>query len=173
MSSGLKIAAYYSLPSFSLGFCGPQDKTSRKTLYNFAVGKPVSENSVREIFKKFEAAYSYYKLIAVKNNISDPLDKQVVKAFWVGNSLLEKATGNDLKKMVLTEFTKPGLLSQEEARGKVNKIPLAAKPHHSFHALFLGSVTKRVSLEGVMLDLCRIGWGRVKKVKSNKLQVTS
>ena len=173
MSSGLKIAAYYSLPSFSLGFCGPQDKTSRKTLYNFAVGKPVSENSVREIFKTFEAAYSYYKLIASKNNITDPLDKQIVKAFWVGNSLLEKVTGNDLKKMILTEFTKPGLLSQEEVSKKVKKIPLAAKPHHSFHVLFLGSVTKRVSLEGVMLDLCRIGWGRVKKVTSNKLQVTS
>ena len=139
MSSGLKIAAYYSLPSFSLGFCGPQDKTSRKTLYDFAVGKPVSENSVREIFKKFEAAYSYYKLIATKNNITDPLDKQVVKAFWVGNSLLEKVTGNDLKKMALSEFTKPGLLSQEEVSKKVKNIPLAAKPHHSFHVLFLGS----------------------------------
>jgi len=173
MSSGLKIAAYYSLPSFSLGFCGPQDKTSRKTLYDFAVGKPVSENSVREIFKKFEAAYSYYKLIATKNNITDPLDKQVVKAFWVGNSLLEKVTGNDLKKMALSEFTKPGLLSQEEVSKKVKKIPLAAKPHHSFHVLFLGSVTKRVSLEGVMLDLCRIGWGKVAKVQSSKFKVQS
>jgi hydrogenase maturation factor len=58
--------------------------------------------------------------------------------------------------------------SRSEAGG-----PDGAVPHHSFHVLILGPVTGRIKLEGTLLDLCRIGWGRVKKVTSNKLQVTS
>lgn len=47
------------------------------------------------------------------------------------------------------------------------------KSHHSYHVLVVGSVTGRIVLKGKLLDLCRVGWGRVikLKVKSQKLQV--
>jgi hypothetical protein len=171
MHFGLKVATAYSLPSFSLGFCGPQDETSRKTLSDYASGKKVAEEKVREIFEKFEAAYSYYKLIAKKNNIRDPLDERVVKAFWVGSSLLEKVDGSDLKKLILTEFCRPGLLTNKQAKEKATKISNEARPHHSFHVLILGAVSDRVTLKGTMLDLCRTGWGKVQKLGVNKLVV--
>lgn len=165
MSQGIKIAAYYSYPSYSLGFCGPQDKKSRKILYDYICNKPISEKSIRNIFEKFEAAYSYYKLIAKKNNISDPLNEKVVRAFWVGNNLLDKITKKDIQKLILTEFNKPGLLNNKEAKQKALKVPIDSVPHHSFHVLILGAIAKRIKLEGVLIDLCRIGWGKVIKLK--------
>lgn len=41
---------------------------------------------------------------------------------------------------------------------------------HSYHVLAVGSVTGRIVLKGKLLDLCRICWGKVKKV-NNKLSV--
>jgi hydrogenase maturation factor len=171
MASGLKIAAAYSLPSFSLGFCGPQDKTSRKILLDFVAGKPGLEAKVRGIFEQFEAAYHYYQLIAKKNNIADPLDERVVRAFWVGNSLLEKVNAEDLKKLILSDFCRPGLLTKAQAEEKVKTVREGARPHHSFHVLVLGAIAGRVRLERVMLDLCRVGWGRVTKIQNSKFKI--
>jgi len=163
--SGLKTAARYSLPSYSLGYCGPQDRKSRKALIDYTSGKAVSEKVVRAIFEKFEAAYKYYQLIAKKNSISDPLDENVVKAFWVGNSLLDKVDEQDLKNLILTGFTQPGLLTKEVASQRADQIPKGAVPHHSFHVLILGAVTGRIKLQGELFDLCRIGWGRVTELR--------
>ena len=171
MTSGLKTASAYSLPSFSLGFCGPQDAKSRKTLFNFVSGKGVPEAAVREIFEKFESAYGYYKLIAEKNNIADPLDEKVVKAFWVGNKLLEKVTQPDLQNLILTDFTRPGLLTKQQAKEKAAKVPRNAMPHHSFHVLVLGAVSARINLKKAMLDLCRTSWGVVGKIGKDRLTV--
>jgi hypothetical protein len=173
MHPGLKVATAYSLPSFSLGFCGPQDKTSRKILSDYAFGQSVSEKAVRGIFEKFESAYHYYKLIAKKNNISDPLSEKIVKAFWVGNSLLDKVDGNDLQNLILTDFCRPGLLTKEVAGEKAEQVPEGARPHHSFHVLILGAVSDRITLKGAMLDLCRTGWGKVKelRIKNEELRI--
>jgi hypothetical protein len=171
--SGLKTAVSYSLPSYQLGFCGPQEAKSKTILLDFAAGKKVEEKLVKEALMKFEAPYPYFKLIAKSNGIADPFDERVVKAMWVGNELLGKVKTEDLRKLIRTEFAKPGLLSPKEADARAKKVLHGAVPHHSFHVLILGPVTGRVKLEGAMLDLCRIGWGRVKKVTSNKLQVTS
>jgi hydrogenase maturation factor len=168
---GLKVACVYSLPSFSLGFCGPQDKKSQKTLLDFASGKSIPEKKVRGIFEKFEAAYHYYKLIAEKNKITDPLNERVVRAFWVGNALLEKVNEDDLRNLILIDFCQPGLLTKAQAEKKAASIPKEAVPHHSFHVLVLGAITGRIELKDSMLDLCRIGWGRVAEIKSKKSKV--
>jgi len=169
--SGLKTASIYSLPSYSLGYCGPQDAESRKALFDYASGKKVDEQIIRNIFEKFEAAYKYYQLIANKNSIADPLDEKVVEAFWVGNSLLDSVNEQDLKNLILTGFTEPGLLSKKVATQRAGQVPKGAVPHHSFHVLILGAVTGRIKLQGELLDLCRIGWGRVVEVKEKKLKV--
>jgi len=168
---GLKKAVFYSLPSFALGFCGPQDKQSRKTLFDFAEGKKIDGRKVREILSKFEAAYRYYSLIAKKNKISNPFDKKVVEAFWIGNRLLEKVNGSDLKKMILNDFSRPGLLTKNEARKRAKSVPNNATAHHSFHVLVLGAIAGRIKLEGEFLDLCRIGWGKVIKIQNAKSKI--
>ena len=165
MVSGLKTATSYSLPSYQLGFCGPQELKSKDVLLAFAAGQKIEADEVKEILKKFEAPYPYFKLIAKSNHIDDPFDEKVVKAMWLGNSLLENVRTQNLRKMVIADFVKPGLLSPSEAKDRAEKIPDGAVPHHSFHVLILGPVTGRIDLKGPLLDLCRIGWGRVIELK--------
>ena len=173
MFFGLKTAVAYSLPSYKLGFCGPQEAKSEKILLDFVAGKKEEEGQVKDVFSRFEAPYPYFQLIAKSNGIVDPFDKRVVKAMWVGNELLDNVKTEDLRNLIKTDFVKPGLLTPEEADKRAKKVPDDAVPHHSFHVLILGPVAGRVDLEGPLLDLCRIGWGRVRKVISNKLKVTS
>jgi len=134
--SGLRLAILYGLKPHQLGFCGPKDKG---VLLKYLQGRKISEKKIRTILKQFKGACPYYELIAKSNKIKDPFDEGVVKAYWIGNKLLEKAGG--------------------------------IKSHHSHHVLVVGSVTGRIKLEGKLKDLCRIGWGRVIKIKNKKLKI--
>ncbi|OIO40116.1 hypothetical protein AUJ10_03865 [Candidatus Pacearchaeota archaeon CG1_02_31_27] len=160
---GVKLAALYGIYPHLLGFCGPLEKSETKIILDFLSGFNVPEKKIRKILKEFKGAYFYYKLIAKSNKIKNPFDEKVVRAYWIGNSLLEKVKIKDLKKMIANDFK-----AEKE-------IPETSKPHHSFHVLAIGSVSKRVNLKGEKLDLCRISWGKVirkSKVKSQKSKVT-
>ena len=162
---GLKLAAIYGLPPSRLGLCGPKDRKALKELSDFISGDKKDLKKIRKILANFKAAFAYYKLIAKCNKIADPLDRRVVEAYWLGNKLLEKVGLSDLKQLVFGEFTKRGLLTKKEAQKRVALIPKGAKPHHSFHVLILGPVSKGVVLADKLLDLCLVGWGKVKEKK--------
>lgn len=169
--SGLKLAAVYGLAPHSLGFCGPQEKENHRALLDYLEGK-ISNARIRKILSRFEAAFAYLELIAQKNKIKDPFAREVVEAFWVGNKLLNKVSGADLRKMVLEKFISPGLLSANEARKRIKKISRFAKPHHSFHVYVFGTITGRVSLAPARLkDVCRIGWGKVIEIKQKNKKI--
>lgn len=170
-SSGLKLAIKYSLPPCRLGFCGPARKLRQEILYDFVVGKEDDESAVRKILSSFEAMYPYLRLIAAKNGISDPLDERVVRALWVGSSLLEKVTKEDLRELILNDFVKPALLSPAEAEERAARVRDGMVPHHSFHVFVLGSITGRVDLGGALRELCRIGWGQVGETGDGKVTV--
>lgn len=169
--SGPRLAALYSLMPNRLGFCGSQKNSDQEKMRNFLLGD-VSEKEARKILSKFEAAHAYYKLIARKNNIRDPLNKKVVEAYWLGNNLLEKVSVEDIQKMILRDFVKPNLLSRGVAIKRIADIPKKSKAHHSFHVFILGSVTGRVDFSDVKLqDICRPGWGKVVSIKNGKASV--
>jgi hypothetical protein len=166
--SGLKIAALYGIYPHQLGHCGSRRKSIHYQIYDFLCGKKVPSQKIRKILEGFKGAFFYYKLIARANGITSPFDEKVVKAYWIGNSLLDKVKTEDLRKMIAKDFSKPGLLPKKTALKKAKEIPESSKPHHSFHVLMIGSVTGRIKLKGKLLDLCRVGWGKViKKLKSN------
>jgi len=167
--SGPKIAALYGLIPNKLGLCGPR----QKLLKRFIVGK-LSISEIIPTLEKFEAAYAYYQLIARKNKIASPFNKRVVEAYWLGNELLDKFTANDLRKLIIGSFCRPGLLSRKEAKARARLVPENSKPHHSFHVLVLGSVTGSVDFTGKtkLKDTCRIGWGRVVQLKKDRLIVS-
>lgn len=169
--SGLKIAALYGFFPHRLGFCGPREKSATSTLLRYLLGKETSETKIRKVLEDFEGAFPYYKLIAKSNGIKDPFNERVVKAYWVGNQLLEKVPISSLREMIAKEFSRPGLITKKSARRKAREIPLSSKPHHSFHVLVIGSVTGRIILKGRLIDFCRISWGRVKKIKDKKIIV--
>src|SRR4030042_6736072 len=106
---GPKIAALYGLKPHQLGFCGPQDK-NRGFLLEYLRGKTNNKKRVRKILRSFEGAYPYYQLIAKSNNIRDSLNERVVKAYWIGNKLLEKVRISALQEMIVRDFSRPGLL---------------------------------------------------------------
>ena len=174
--TGLKIAALYSLKPLELGYCGPQDKSATEYLLNYLLDRGVQEvleKRAREILAGFEAAYPYYKLIARRNGVKDPFDERVVKAYWVGNELLDNVSTYSLQHLIAEEFSMPaGPLPPGIAQRKAKEIPLGSKPHHTFHVLFLGSITGRVVLKGEFFDCCRISWGRVTKKDPSHNSVT-
>ncbi|MBI4709434.1 MAG: hypothetical protein HY764_04500 [Candidatus Portnoybacteria bacterium] len=173
--SGLKIAALYGFRPNALGLCGPKELPRQQILKEFLAGK-ISHSQILSVMRQFRGAYPYYELIARKNKVkTGAFNKKVVEAYWIGNELLDKVSATDLRKMVVSQFSGPGLLSKKEAIKKAGAIPENSKPHHSFHVLVIGSVTGSVDFTGntKLKDLCRVGWGRVKKlkVKSGKLKV--
>lgn len=167
---GIRIAALYGFYPHKLGFCGLQENSARKILSSYLSGEKVSEQKIRKILETFKGAFSYYKLIAKSNKIEDPFDEKVVKAYWIGNKLLEKVPVGSLREMIIKEFAGPDLLSKKIAEKKASEIPLTSKAHHSFHVLVMGSVSGRIVLEGKLLDICRIGWGKIIGRKKEKTE---
>ncbi len=165
---GIRIAALYGFYPHKLGFCGLQENSAKKTLLDYLSGEKISEQKIRKILETFKGSFAYYKLIAKSNGIKDPFEEKVVKAYWVGNQLLEKVPINSLRNMIVKEFSGPGLLSKETAEEKAGGIPLTSKAHHSFHVLVIGSVSSRIKFNGKLLDICRIGWGKVIRFENKK-----
>ncbi|MFA5070245.1 MAG: DUF6390 family protein [Patescibacteria group bacterium] len=168
---GLKLAARYSFRPFSLGFCGPQENQAKKVVTHYLLGEKNIEGQVRKIFRQFVGAYPYYQLIALKNKIRDPLDKRVVEAYWLGNELLDRVTRKDIGQMILRAFVFTGWMDLARAKRIIENLPAGVSPHHSFHVLFLGSVTDTVAIKGKTIDLCRIACGQVKKASDNRMTV--
>ena len=166
--SGLKLAALYGFYPHQLGFCGVQENSAKKILRSYLSGEKIPEQKIRKILETFKGAFSYYKLIAKSNGIKDPFDEKVVKAYWLGNYLLEKVPIDFLREMIIKEFGKPGILLKELVEKKAKEIPLDSRAHHSFHVFVIGSVTGQRILKDKFLDLCRIGWGKVVKLKKEK-----
>lgn len=165
--SGARLAILYGYVPCQLGLCGPEDAEKRKIITRYLKGEKNLEKKIKKILKEFKGAYPYYQLIAHSNKIKNPLDVKAVEAYWLGNSLLDNVKIADFKKMIEDNFVPLGKISATEAKN----LPASALPHHNFHVLFLGSVTGKASLKGKPLDVCRISWGRVRKISKNVLTV--
>jgi hydrogenase maturation factor len=150
-----------------LGLCGPEDKKRKTTIDKYLQSDEKSEKIIGPIIKEFKGAYPYYKLIAGENKIPDPLNTKAVEAYWTGNSLLEKVRVSAYAKMMEKDFLPLGKMSKE----KIDKLPKRAIAYHTFHVLFIGSVTGRFQETKKGFDLCRVSWGKVKKVEKNKIVV--
>ncbi len=163
MDLGFKIAGLYGLRPNRLNFCGPEKEEERQLIYDYICGKKDFDyNTLFNIFSQFTGAFTYYKLIAEKNLIKNPFDEKVVRAYWIGNDLLEKINKNDMVQMIANNFLELGLV--EMANLRIENLPSSAKPHHSFNVYYLGAVSGTITFNDLILDLCRIGWGKVKKV---------
>jgi len=157
MKQGLKTAVVYSVKPHQLGFCGPKNKNTKKILSDYLKGKHRNEKEIQKILSCFKVVFSYYSLIAKANKLS-PFDQKVVESYWIGSHFLDKVKISDLKRLIVKTFKRPDLASF------LNKF---SRPHHSFHVLIVGSTS--IVLKGKLLDLCRIGYGQILRVKRDKL----
>jgi hypothetical protein len=168
--TGPVLFARYAYPPNALGYCGPPDP-----LALLHAADDGDEVELRHLAGQFEGAWPYLQLIAAANGLPDPLDRRVVRAYWLGNELACAVGAAELARSLDERFGArasrhlPSLLSAAGAGGV---------PQHSFHVFavypWLGLL--RAGMDGAplhVLDRCRIRWGRVEAVYGDVVLVRS
>lgn len=164
--------ARYAFGPNRLGYCGSD------AVDELFAGATVAhdDRAVRELAKTFEGAWPYLELIARANDMPDPLDRRVVEAYWLGNSLLDVVSPK-LMADSLTDRFRPHL-KPNAWHWLGDKAGTGGVPVHAFHVL---DVFPRVGLlrSGStddalrVMDSCRIRWGRVLERDGESLVVNA
>jgi hypothetical protein len=162
----------YAFGPNRLGYCGPDE--SRSLLACAAAG--TDDAGLRSLARGFEGAYPYLQLIATANDLADPLDRDVVEAYWLGNGLTASVRPRELHRSVEDRF-RPRLASNAW-RWLESAVAAGARPVHAFHVF---DVFPRVGLlrggavDDVLatIDSCRIRWGRVEAAVGDSLIVSA
>jgi hydrogenase maturation factor len=158
LSGAMTCARYAFAPNY-YHYCGPDTGGE----FGEYLKHEVMDEGLINHLTSFEVMYPYLQAIAQANEIKDPLDPEVVEAYWVGNQLLEKVGRQDVY-MALTDsqhLTKR--ISKNELRWLLPKIDQEARLHHSFHVLNVFTRTGHHTVEHTIdtMDQCRISWGKV------------
>jgi Family of unknown function (DUF6390) len=162
MTPGPVLFARYAYPPNALGLCGTAE--TQLLLEYGAAG--VSDAGLVELARTFEGAWPYLELIAAENGIGDPLDRRVVEAYWIGNSLLDRIGERRLGRHLEERFrARAGPAWRRLAKA----VPARAVPHHNFHVFavypWVGLLRAGASTEPLrVLESCRIAAGRVERV---------
>ena len=168
---GVELSARFGLPPNSFSYCGTP--VFRRAFAAYMKEKsPANARALEAALSKFRAHYSYLKLIA-KANKKKPFDREVTEALWIGNPCLENVKGKGMAKTIMGEFSGRGLLQKGKAARLAAGIPKGAVPHHSFHVLYLHTITGVVKPSMKTADLCRISWGKVVGCKNGKITIDS
>jgi hypothetical protein len=172
VTAGATLFVRYAFPPNYHGACGPPDS---QALFQYGAARVVDEG-IRDLARQFNGAWPYLELIANATGVRDPLDRRVVEAYWVGNSLLDRVGVRNLGDSMQDRFrAKTGLQF-----GKLADAVLAGgRPHHSYHVFcvypwvgLLGD-DRRYEQALMVLDRCRIRWGQVRDVRPDQLMVES
>lgn len=167
--NGLLECLKYSLPPNWLSFCGPDKKQDLKDYYRFNL----ADQGLSENLSRFYTLYGYLSFIACENNIREPFDIAVVKAYWLGNRLLKKFNPRRFYYYLRDNLALKKKLSQKELTILFGKIPQGALPNHAFHVFNIPWRTGFLPIEHTLqtMDACRISWGKVISQKNGILVV--
>ncbi len=113
----------------ALGYCGGDDAVA--LLQHIAAG--VVDPELVRLCREFEGAYPYLERIAADAGIANPLDADVVEAYWIGSDLLEATNPGDFQIDLTGRFR--GRTTRREWPWLAAKPAAGALPHHSFHVL--------------------------------------
>ena len=164
-TDGAIIFARYAFMPNKLGYCGSDDN---RTLFDYCAARHTDPGLVF-LLQKFEAAYPYLKLIASSNNIADPFDARVVKAYWLGNELLDRVNLTQFYNSLRDRFAKR--LNPKTLGYLLSKPPLGARPFHNFHVFDVHSQMGALDHSLDTMENCRISWGRVKETGTTEFVV--
>jgi hypothetical protein len=168
MEGIITCARYAFMPNY-LGYCGPDEN---KNLLGY-IANEEQDAGLEEILTDFQTLKPYLTFIARANKIIDPYDQQVVEAYWIGNNLLEGVSAKQYYKYLTDEFSLQKKIDKKSLQYVYGKLPMGAKPHHSFHVLNIFRRTGHLSINHTVetMDNCCISCGKVIKKLPEKLLV--
>jgi hypothetical protein len=155
-SGPLRFVRFASPPN-RLGHCGP--------IASDGVGEylhaPI-DGSVAELAAQFEGAYPYLQLLAGAAHRADPLDAEVVEAYWIGNGLLDRVSMLDFGNSIDARFRRRA----GSAWSRIDASLPAGVAHHSYHVLHVmpwtGLMRRGVVDEPLrIVDQCCVSWAQV------------
>ncbi|MCX6773242.1 MAG: DUF6390 family protein [Candidatus Micrarchaeota archaeon] len=183
---GTEISARFGLPPNSKKYCGSSGFAGTFSAY-LKRKDPANLLALKHALTHFHAHYSYLKLIAkcsstwrdggaglrriASANGKKPFDPQVTEALWLGNRLLAKVKKTELQRLMLHDFCGKGMLSAKRAEMLAAAMPDGFVPHHSFHVLYIHSITDVVPPTVSTSDNCRVSWGKVITTEKNAVIV--
>lgn len=164
--SGATLFARYAYPPNELGYCGPAQAG------NFlGLTSADAEGEIRSRARQFEGAWHYLEVIAAATGLEDPLDAQVVEAYWMGSELLDAIDPDQLLGELRVRFRgqRGGTWEQSGDR---------ARADHSFHVFEVYPWASMLSGNGSpvplqVLDQCRIRTGEVEAIDGERAVVRS
>ncbi len=164
---GFELGARFSIVTNRRSYCGPAD--AEPDLYR-AVTEGVDRPEVERHLAQFEALYPYLEAIAARHG-RDPFDREVVEAYWIGNSLLDDFDRDDFRRLLgaLGRRGLPAFVVRELSA----RLPPRPPPHHLFHVGFVGvgAVTGHVETTLANMEACRPAAAEVRAIGPDRLEV--
>ncbi len=153
--NGIQLACRYAYQTTKLGYCGPKELSDM--IYSCARDGACEE--IRDSLMHYEALPIYLKLIAKTHDL-DPLDLEVVEAFWLGNKL-SSSIGTDAIRTAFQPLMEIGYY-KKRLKPKFDSFPMDCHPTHSFHVLLIGSITGVLGKDVENINSCLVRKGTVK-----------
>ena len=168
-NNGMLLAARYAFSPNKLQYCGGNKNSN---LFEY-VSQSQQDQGLKDILSEFETMYPYLRLIADSNKIKDPLNSKVSEAYWIGNDLLNNISMNNFYNYLIDKQNLKKKFKMKMAEKVIGKIPVGAKPHHSFHVLNIPKRTGYYPVEHTLetINECLILPAKVLKIKSGKLEI--
>lgn len=169
MVSGPEVFFRFAQPPNLLGYCGPSE-TGEVTAVAGGIAMPSDE--MARLALAFDGAWPYLELIGNQTG-HDPLDVEVVEAYWLGNGLVNGMSLFNWGHSASDRFQKQ---AGRRWPAVVDALNAGGLPNHAFHVFcvypWVGLLKEGFvgpSLE--VLDRCRISWGVVTGVGDDLVEV--
>lgn len=163
----LQLAARFSLPPNSLGYCG-RDSAPEKFKKCAITGKC---NGVKEELTKFIVLHPYLKTIGQITNKSK-FSYDVIESYCIGNDLLNEAKEEHYN-VLLDNFLEQGVPEWlvEELK---QELPKKFIPHHLFQVLHVGvgRASGSVPYNIETINNCMIRWGSIESITGADATIT-
>lgn len=157
--AGARLFARYAYAPNELGYCGPADAAALLELG--ATGR--ADADIPAIARRFSGAWPYLRLLSELAGIRDPLDEQVVRAYWTGGPLLHQVDRARFGAALLEAI---GPQAGPHWAHLTPDLLHEAAPTHGFHVLgvypwsrLLAGGAAEAPLR--VLEGCLIRWGRL------------
>jgi hypothetical protein len=163
LPAGYEEFARYAYPPNELGYCGPADTD--------ALLRGGAQNELVAHAKEFDGAWPYLETLADAASMTDPLDAEIVRNYWVGGPLLQAVDPDALLTRLRKSFA-------GQVTGLLDDLaPGQALAHHSFHVFAVYPWIRFLDRNPVkpiqVMQDCRVRWGTVQSVTGDHAMIES